>query len=361
MYRNSVTFLSLVCLLIFLFSCSEGKKSGGSGAKKKEKKEEVVIGGDHSLRLMPPTNFMATVKGKNQIVLSWDKDPSADYYSLYYTLYKNYEEIEKEVTSKPEGVVRRKLSYLLGSTIPSSNVTTYTHKELTEKGIYKYGIRACSLKSTCTGFSSQAIGVPRDERFITTWQVGADLAINIPTRSKLTYNYDLDCDGDGVYEHPSVTGDGVCRYAKEGIYTVAIRGPFPAIYFNDKGDKDKIITVENWGAINWKTMEGAFHGASKLKKVEPHDPNLSQVTNMNRMFMGTSSFNSDISKWRVSNVKSCVNILSGSKLDAKNLGLLKDHPRATYSLFGWLNRRFSGGLDKSSACRDTIKELKLPL
>jgi hypothetical protein len=40
-----------------------------------------------------------------------------------------------------------------------------------------------------------------------------------------------------------------------GIYQVAIRGNFPRIYFNDTGDKEKIISIDQWGDVNWTSME----------------------------------------------------------------------------------------------------------
>ena len=40
-----------------------------------------------------------------------------------------------------------------------------------------------------------------------------------------------------------------------GIYQIAINGNFPRIYFNDTGDKQKIISVDQWGDMQWTNME----------------------------------------------------------------------------------------------------------
>ena len=95
------------------------------------------------------------------------------------------------------------------------------------------------------------------------------------------------------------------------------------------GEADKILTVEQWGDIQWKSMESAFHTCANLDVLAADSPNLSFVNNMSYMFgdctslvgtlafnewdvsavtnMGSlftraPSFNQDISNWDVSSV-----------------------------------------------------------
>ena len=69
------------------------------------------------------------------------------------------------------------------------------------------------------------------------------------------------------------------------------------------GSADKLLKVEQFGTVVWKTMESAFVGCENMQFAENIDiPNLTSVTNMSGMFMSCSSFNQNIDNWDVSNV-----------------------------------------------------------
>jgi len=136
--------------------------------------------------------------------------------------------------------------------------------------------------------------------FITTWQTTtASESITIPTTGS-GYNYAVDW-GDGNTS-TAQTGNATHTYATAGTYTVKITGTFPRIYFNNTGDRNKIMTIEQWGTNAWTSMESAFFGASNLTSTATDAPDLSGVTNMAFMFALASVFNADISAWNVSNV-----------------------------------------------------------
>src|SRR5690554_2551996 len=102
--------------------------------------------------------------------------------------------------------------------------------------------------------------------FITTWEVTAgSLDITIPTQGT-GYDYTIDF-GDGTVQN-NVTGDVTYTYNTPGIYTVTISGDFPRIRFgnfpNNNPMPDKIKSVEQWGDIEWTSMEGAFMRCSSL-------------------------------------------------------------------------------------------------
>ena len=140
------------------------------------------------------------------------------------------------------------------------------------------------------------------ETFITTWQIDSDGDdITIPTNSSYTYDYEIDW-GDGTVE-TNLTGDATHTYATAGTYSVEISGTFPAIYFNNGGDKTQIQTIEQWGEIEWTSMERAFYGCSSLEINATDAPDLSAVTSMTGMFRDATSFDGDLSHWDVSTVE----------------------------------------------------------
>ena len=77
------------------------------------------------------------------------------------------------------------------------------------------------------------------------------------------YNYSVDW-GDGTITNAE-TGNAIHTYAALGLYTVSISGDFPRIFFNNNGDKDKILTIEQWGDNQWTSMKEAFEGCSNLQ------------------------------------------------------------------------------------------------
>jgi len=140
-----------------------------------------------------------------------------------------------------------------------------------------------------------------DIPFITKWRTSAsNESITIPINPALSYRYDIDW-GDGSSQS-DVTTSVSHTYAARGIYTVSIQFQFPAIYINDSGDKDKLSSIEQWGNIEWQSMNNAFYGASFMEYNATDVPDLSNVTDLTQMFRGASSFNGDIGKWQVGNV-----------------------------------------------------------
>ena len=147
--------------------------------------------------------------------------------------------------------------------------------------------------------------VPPQRPFVTTWKTdnpgaSASNQITIPTNPSFTYNYSVEW-GDGTTD-TGVTGNITHTYPTTGTYTVLISGEFPSIYFNNTGDKEKILTVDAWGDIAWASMESAFFGCTNLVLNATDVPDLSAVSSMAIMFHSTSSLNQDISNWDVSNV-----------------------------------------------------------
>jgi surface protein len=134
--------------------------------------------------------------------------------------------------------------------------------------------------------------------FITTWQTenggSATKTIVIPTTGA---GYDCWIDwGDGsAEEHATGTPGNITHvYPSTGVKTVKVRGTFPRIYFNNGGDKLKLLTIENWGNTVWSSMNSAFYGCTNLTGNYTDIPNTTSIYDMNNMFNGCAAFNSPV-------------------------------------------------------------------
>jgi len=154
----------------------------------------------------------------------------------------------------------------------------------------------------------------------------SDTEFTIPTYIGETYNYNVDCDGDGTEEETGVTGNYTCKYSTMGTYEIHIKDNtkeftgFPRIYFNNSGDKEKLLTIEQWGSGSWSSMESAFYGCTNLAGQASDMPNLKYVTDMHRMFMGASQFNQSIGDWNTSSVTNMGDMFYGASAFNQPIG-----------------------------------------
>ena len=168
-------------------------------------------------------------------------------------------------------------------------------------------------------------------------------------RSRCKYDFDIDCDMDGIYDKNYTYRNepeppAGCNYKEIGFHQIAIRGDVPHLILDsfDGNDEDstgyRLVSIDQWGDIRWKDMHGllANDGIDNPYAIKENNPQLkakdipdlrdvcdmsdmfrdnatfndplvaawdvSHVNNMARLFAGCSSFNQDISKWDVSNV-----------------------------------------------------------
>jgi len=135
--------------------------------------------------------------------------------------------------------------------------------------------------------------------FKTTWKTDNDgssnsTSIEIPISGG---TYDVDWTGDGTWDDTGLSGSVSHDYGATGTYTVFIKGSFNNLIFNNGGDKDKLLSIDQWGNIQWNTMENAFRGCSNLRVTATDAPDLSGVTSCLRMFRDCSSLNDDLPNW----------------------------------------------------------------
>jgi len=135
----------------------------------------------------------------------------------------------------------------------------------------------------------------------------SDTQFTIPTTG-IGYNYNVDCNNDGVDDATSVSGAYTCNYNAAGTYTIRIKDNsgagtgFPRIYFNNGGDRLKLLEIQQWGTGKWTSMAGAFYGCANMTMTASDAPDLSGVTDISSMFAGASAFDGEIGGWDTGNV-----------------------------------------------------------
>ena len=133
----------------------------------------------------------------------------------------------------------------------------------------------------------------------------------LPTAGAGTYNYFVDWGDGGAEENVVANTSQTHVYAASGTYKIKIRGTFPQIYFNNGGDKDKLMTIDNWGNIIWSSMISAFYGCSVVQGVWIDVPNTAKVTDMSSMFRGCSAFNQSLANFNTAEVTDMSSMFRG--------------------------------------------------
>ena len=139
-------------------------------------------------------------------------------------------------------------------------------------------------------WQSTEFTVTTNLNFISTWRTTTNNeTITIPTRVGFSYECDVDW-GDGNVETMSGYNDAkwTHAYVDSGDYEVTIEGTFETFYFNNAGDKLKLISISNLGFVGWASFEKAFYGCTSLNSVTG-DADTSLVTSMYSMFRGCNS------------------------------------------------------------------------
>ena len=150
-----------------------------------------------------------------------------------------------------------------------------------------------------------------DSYFVTTWRtVSPNESITIPVGGS-TSAYHIDW-GDGT-KSSNVIGSQTHTYASPGDHIIKIYGNFSRIHLGgDESNARKLISIDQWGNIQWITMREAFAGATNMAYLATDSPDLSSITDMSEMFTYASSFNGNISHWDVSRVTDMSGMFTGA-------------------------------------------------
>lgn len=165
-----------------------------------------------------------------------------------------------------------------------------------------------SVNGGTTAFStasdSVSLVVNPAHAFITTWKTdnpgtSNSNQITIPAVSSGN-NYDVDW-GDSTTS-TGLTGSATHTYSAAGTYTVKITGTFTGMFFVDGGDREKLLSVEQWGVdTEWVSMSGAFFGCDNMVVNATDAPDLSATNDMTYAFRGTT-FSNSLDNWDVSSI-----------------------------------------------------------
>ena len=172
-----------------------------------------------------------------------------------------------------------------------------------------------TITYTCTDLSGNVGTATREVTvedasapFVTTWRTtGANEEITIPGTG--TYNVTW---GDGGFIN-GASGSATYMYMTPGNHTVSITGNLTSINLGaNSTNAEKLQSIEQWGYIEWTTMESAFHHAANMVYNATDAPDLSGVDDMDSMFRGAASFDGDLSSWDVSQVNGMNSMFFGA-------------------------------------------------
>ena len=193
---------------------------------------------------------------------------------------------------------------------------------------YSNGIAAtarASIISTDNWTITDGGGIDNPMTLEFNTNLSAGTTITLPLYGTVNVNVDW---GDSQSEPFTTVGDKNHTYASEGTYTVRISGTLTQFGngINVYANADKLTKVTNFGSIGLTSLSGAFNGTTNLTDVPSTLPsgildlsysfrstgqaniinlnnwNVSNVTDMKKMFCAAFVFNQDIGSWNVSNV-----------------------------------------------------------
>ncbi len=160
--------------------------------------------------------------------------------------------------------------------------------------------------------------------------------------SQYPVKYDLDCEGDGEFEHKGLTENKKCIYKKNsGTHQIWVRGEIPGMFLcamrpedvdcgatdimknarakkvacgpHSDHSKEAVVSIDSWGNVPWKSMQLFAAQCHALNKLPEDSPDLSQVKDMSEMFFDARSFNQPLEKWNVANVTNLLGMFWGAK------------------------------------------------
>jgi surface protein len=150
------------------------------------------------------------------------------------------------------------------------------------------------------------------DAFVTIWKsdnegISEDNQIEIPgigTNYKVFWEEIGNPTNNGLEQG---TDTHTITFPKNGVYKISISNgtaAFNRLHFGLSSDTDakKLISIEQWGSIQWSSFAYAFSKCENLEVNANDIPDLKNVTNMMFMFFRVKEINGDVTNWDVSNV-----------------------------------------------------------
>lgn len=153
-----------------------------------------------------------------------------------------------------------------------------------------------------------------DNFFVTTWKTdnpgtSCNSCVIIPVVG-VTSNFDVDWNNDGTFDDLNVTNSITHDFGVPGTYTISIRGSIRLYHALATDDGDKLLSVDQWGSIEWSDMSDAFSYCGNLVVNATDIPNFNTVQNMHGMFEGCTNLVGDFSDWYVGAVEDMSNMFT---------------------------------------------------
>ena len=138
---------------------------------------------------------------------------------------------------------------------------------------------------------------------VTLWNVAASphtisMPLNVHSGGTLSIDW-----GDNSTDTVAANGTQSHTYSASGEYQVSMTGDLSRIILGAAGGTpSKLASIDQWGDIEWISMQDAFRDASNMEYHTTDAPDLSRVISMQNMFRAAASFDGDLSSWNVSAV-----------------------------------------------------------
>ena len=113
------------------------------------------------------------------------------------------------------------------------------------------------------------------------------------------------------------------EYQVAGTYVIQIVGTLKQVVFHQTPGENQLRDVHRWGDIEWVSMQNAFSNCRNLDIAAVDTPDLSKVTSMSGMLANTPSLtaeNTAIGDWDISNVTDLSRLFSGATKFDQNIG-----------------------------------------
>jgi len=128
--------------------------------------------------------------------------------------------------------------------------------------------------------------------FVMTWAIPSTTAVTVPGLSGQTYDASIYWQSTNTPLAVTAYNDAdlTHSYAAVGTYQIIITGTWPAIYFNNAGNKTLIRSVDSWGdGTKWMTLANAFYGCSGMTDAGPALPSMPNVTTLTYAWRGCTA------------------------------------------------------------------------
>ena len=152
--------------------------------------------------------------------------------------------------------------------------------------------------------------------------LGTGNSFDLPLREGYNYNFIVDW-GDGNTN--TITSynqaEKLHTYSTGGEYQISIRGLCETLYFNNTGDKSKLISIEYLNGSILTSLENAFYGCNNLTVVNGELFGGQQLKNMSGTFDSCTSLTSLTEIWHVGYVTNMSRMFKDCPVFGKNVTL----------------------------------------